>query len=305
VSFVDASADESKLLLWAGSDVDPGRFFLFDKTTKSLTEVLPVRPELAKTQLAAVKPVNFPAADGTMIPGYLTLPPGSDGKNLPVIVMPHGGPDARDEWQFFWLPQYFANRGYAVLQPNYRGSTGYGTNWFQKNGFQSWRTAIGDVDDGGRWLLKEGIAAPGKIAIVGWSYGGYAALQSAVLDPGLYKAVVAIAPVTDLQTMLDREEGFSDYKLLEAQIGKGPHVVEGSPARNADRIKVPVLMFQGDLDMNVAIEQSRIMESRLKAAGGSVERIEYKGLDHQLDDDKVRAEMLDRIDTFLRTTLHL
>jgi dipeptidyl aminopeptidase/acylaminoacyl peptidase len=240
-----------------------------------------------------------------MVPGYLTLPPGSDGKNLPAIVLPHGGPDARDEWAFSWLPQYLANRGFAVLQPNYRGSTGYGTNWFQKNGFQSWRIAIGDVDDGGRWLLKQGIAAPDKIAIVGWSYGGYAALQSAVLDPGLYKAVVAIAPVTDLQTLLDREQGLSDYKLLEAQIGKGPHIVEGSPARNAERIKVPVLMFQGDLDMNVAIEQSRIMESRLKAAGGNVERIEYKGLDHQLDDDKVRAEMLDRIDTFLRTALHL
>jgi dipeptidyl aminopeptidase/acylaminoacyl peptidase len=305
VSFVDASADESKLLLWAGSDTDPGRFYLFDKTTKGLAEVLPVRPGLAKTTLAAVKPVKFPAADGTMIPGYLTLPPGSDGKNLPAIVMPHGGPDARDEWQFFWLPQYFANRGYAVLQPNYRGSTGYGTTWFQKNGFQSWRTAIGDVDDGGRWLLKQGIAAPGKIAIVGWSYGGYAALQSAVLDPGLFKAVVAVAPVTDLPTLLSREQGYTDFKLLEAQIGKGPHVTEGSPARNAARIQVPVLMFHGDLDYTVAIEQSRIMKSRLESAGGKVELIEYKGLDHQLDDDKVRAELLDKADTFLRENLKM
>lgn len=305
VSFVDASADESKLIFWAGGDTDPGHFYLFDKPTKALTEILPVRPELAKTPLAVVKPVSFPAADGTMIPGYLTLPPGGEGKNLPAIVLPHGGPNARDEWEFSWLPQYFANRGYAVLQPNYRGSTGYGTNWFQKNGIQSWRVAIGDVDDGGRWLLKQGIAAPGKIAIVGWSYGGYAALQSAVLDPGLFKAVAAVAPVTDWQLMIDRRQNYSDYKLLQAQIGKGPHVVEGSPARNAARIQVPVIMFHGDLDQNVAIEQSRVMKSRLESAGGKVELVEYKGLDHQLEDDKVRTEMLDRIDTFLRTNLGL
>ncbi|MDB5703524.1 MAG: peptidase prolyl oligopeptidase active site domain protein [Sphingomonas bacterium] len=240
-----------------------------------------------------------------MIPGYLTLPPGSDGKNLPAIVLPRGGPDARDEWQFDWLPQFFANRGYAVLQPNYRGSTGYGAAWFQQNGFKSWKTAIGDVDDGGRWLVKQGIAAQDKMAIVGWSYGGYAALQSAVLDPGLFKAVAAVAPVTDLQMLVDREIGYTDYKIVEAQIGKGPHVIEGSPARNAGRIKVPVILFHGDLDLNVAIEQSRTMASRLKAADGNVELVEYKGLDHQLDDDQVRTEMLDKIDTFLRTSMNL
>jgi acetyl esterase/lipase len=305
LSFVDASADENILLIWAGSDSDPGRYYLFDRATKKLTEVMAVRPQLAGTALAPVKPIMFPAGDGTMIPGYLTLPPGSDGKNLPAIVLPHGGPDARDEWQFDWLPQFFANRGYAVLQPNYRGSTGYGSAWFQQNGFKSWKVAIGDVDDGGRWLVKQGIAAPGKIAIVGWSYGGYAALQSAVLDPGLFKAVAAVAPVTDLQTMIDRSLNYYNYKLIKAQIGTGPHVSQGSPARNAERIQVPVLLFHGDLDLNVDIEQSRIMESRLKAAGGKVELVEYKGLDHQLVDDTVRTEMLDKIDTFLRATMSL
>ncbi|RRB42952.1 alpha/beta hydrolase family protein, partial [Escherichia coli] len=105
------------------------------------------------------------AADGTQIPAYLTLPPGSTGKNLPTIVMPHGGPEARDEWNFDWLSQFFANRGYAVLQPHYRGSTGYGIAWFKENGFKSWRTAIGDVNDSGRWLIKQGIADPAKLAI--------------------------------------------------------------------------------------------------------------------------------------------
>ncbi|MDB5681338.1 MAG: Prolyl oligopeptidase family protein [Sphingomonas bacterium] len=305
VSFLDASADENILLIWAGSDADPGRYYLFNKTTKGLTEVMAVRPQLAKVALATVTPVTYPAADGTMIPGYLTLPPGSDGKNLPAIVLPHGGPDSRDEWQFDWLPQFFANRGYAVLQPNYRGSTGYGAAWFQKNGIKSWKMAIGDVDDGGRWLVKQGITTPAKMAIVGWSYGGYAALQSEVLDPGLFKAVAAVAPVTDFQAMLDREQGYSDYKNLQLQIGKGPHIIEGSPARNADRIKVPVLLFHGDLDYTVSIEQSRLMRSRLQAAGGTVELVEYKGLDHQLDDDQVRTEMLDKIDTFLRASMKL
>lgn len=305
VSFVDASADESKLLLWAGSDRDPGRFYLFDKATKGLAEVLPVRPPLAGVPLSTVKAIAFPAADGTMIPGYLTLPPGSDGKNLPAIVLPHGGPDARDEWTFDWLPQYFANRGYAVLQPNYRGSTGYGASFFQKNGFQSWRTAIGDVDDGGRWLVKQGIARADKMAVVGWSYGGYAALQSAVLDPALFKAIVAVAPVTDLPLMVERRKNYSDYKRLVAQLGTGPNAVQGSPALNAARIKLPVLLFHGDLDLNVAIEQSRVMAAKLKDAGGKVELVEYKGLDHQLEDDGVRSDLLAKSDAFLRAAMGL
>ena len=158
VAAVDASLDESKLLIRADSDTNPGRYYLYDKGTRELNELVSIRPPLDGIKLATVKPVSFPAADGTMIPGYLTLPPGSDGKNLPAIVMPHGGPGARDELGFDWWAQYFANRGFAVLQPNYRGSTGYGDAWFQKNGFQSWRTAIGDVNDGGRWLQKQGIA---------------------------------------------------------------------------------------------------------------------------------------------------
>lgn len=305
INFVDASADETKLLLFAGSDTDPGRYYLLDRTTKHMAEVLPERPQLAQTPLATVKPVSYPAADGTPIPGYLTLPAGSDGKNLPAIVMPHGGPGDRDEWGFDWFAQFFAARGFAVLQPNYRGSTGYGAAWFQKNGFQSWRTAIGDVNDGGRWLAAQGIAAPGKLAIVGWSYGGYAALQSAVLDPDLFKAIVAVAPVTDLETLRGEHRNFSDYKQVDAYIGAGPHVREGSPAQNAARIKAPVLLFHGDRDLNVAIGESRLMAARLKSAGGKIELVEFAGLDHQLDDNQARTRMLDRSDAFLRAALGL
>ena len=140
VEFVDSNLDESKLLIWAGGDTSPGTYYLFDRAAKKLQPIMPSRPELANVTLSEVKPVTYPAADGTMIPAYLTLPPGSSGKNLPTIVMPHGGPSARDEWGFDWLSQYYANRGFAVLQPNFRGSTGYGDAWYQENGFKSWRT---------------------------------------------------------------------------------------------------------------------------------------------------------------------
>lgn len=303
IRFVDASQDGARLLLWAGTDVDPGRYYLFDRTAKRLAEVTAGRPELAGYKLSPVKAITYKAADGTEIPAYLTLPPGSDGKAIPAIVMPHGGPESRDEWGFDWLAQYFANRGYAVLQPNFRGSSGYGEAWFQKNGFQSWRTAIGDVADAGRWLKTQGIAAPGKLAIVGWSYGGYAALQSSVLDPDLFKAVVAIAPVTDLDALREEARAFTSFKVVDAYIGRGPHVKEGSPAQNAERIKAPVLMFHGDQDVNVGVGESRLMASRLKAVGGAGELVIYPGLDHQLDDGQVRAQMLDKTDGFLRTSL--
>jgi dipeptidyl aminopeptidase/acylaminoacyl peptidase len=264
-----------------------------------------VRSPLDRTPLATVKPITYRAADGTAIPGYLTLPPGSSERDLPAIVMPHGGPGARDEWGFDWLAQFFAHRGFAVLQPNFRGSAGYGEAWFQKNGFQSWRTAVSDVNDAGRHLVAAGIARPGKLAIVGWSYGGYAALQSAVLDPTLFKGIVAIAPVTDLDALREESRGYTNFNLVDRFIGRGPEVRAGSPAQNATAITAPVLMFHGDLDLNVGVRQSRIMKDRLSGAGKDVSLIEFKGLDHQLDDSAARTRMLETSDSFLRKALGL
>ena len=299
IDFVDSSQDESKLLLLATSDTDPGQYYLFDRTSKQLRPLLGIRPLVETQKLATVKPVVYPAADGTRIPAYLTLPPQGTGKNLPAIVMPHGGPEARDEWGFDWLAQFFASQGFAVLQPNFRGSSGYGDAWYQKNGFQGWKTSIGDVTDAGRWLVAEGIAKPSALSIVGWSYGGYAALQSAVLAPDLFKAVVAIAPVTDLSQLKSESRGYYSGAVERDFIGSGPHIAEGSPAQNVDKIMAPVLLFHGDYDQNVDVAQSRLMESKLKGAGKSVTYYEYPKLAHSLHDARVRAEVLQKSLDFL------
>jgi acetyl esterase/lipase len=301
VRIADASSDESKLLVFAGSDTDPGVYYLFDRKTHALSPLLAVRDPLVGVKLASVKPVSFPGPDGVMIPAYLTLPPAAkDLKGLPAIVLPHGGPSARDVLGFNWLAQYYAARGFAVLQPNFRGSYGYGDSWLEKNGFKSWPIAIGDVLAAGHWLVNEGIADPAKLGIVGWSYGGYAALQSAVVEPGFFKAVVAIAPVTDLSALKSEWTGWSNAQLQRDFIGDGPEMHAGSPAEHADKIKVPVLLFHGTSDSNVSIEQSKRMAAHLKAAGGKCDLVTWDDLDHQLEDSTVRTQMLRQSDAFLR-----
>jgi dipeptidyl aminopeptidase/acylaminoacyl peptidase len=198
------------------------------------------------------------------------------------------------------LAQFYAARGYAVLQPNFRGATGYGDAWYLQNSFRSWPTAIGDVLDAGRWLVAQGIADPAKLGIVGWSYGGYAALQGAVTDAAVFKAVVAIAPVTDLNELRNAEGDWSDYDVVSQFIGQGPLVRAGSPAQNAGKIKVPVLLFHGALDRAVPIAQSEHMIRSLERAGIPHELVTWDSLDHSLDDSGARTEMLRKSDEFLR-----
>ena len=193
---------------------------------------------------------------------------------------------------------------YAVLQPNFRGSSGYGDARFRDNGFKSWRSAIGDVTDAGRWLVSQGIADSGKLAIVGWSYGGYAALQSEVVAPGLFKAIVATAPVTDFDALKAETNGQGDDYLNRAYIGSTPDIVQaGSPARHADKFLAPVLMFHGTVDSNVRITESRLMDDKLHAAGKSSRLVVYEGLDHYLEDSAARADMLRQSDAFLRASM--
>lgn len=305
VRFVGASRDENRLLLSTASDVDPGTYYVFDKTSKQLNTIIVARPQLESTKLAEVKPISYPAGDGTTIPGYLTLPPGSAGKALPMIVMPHGGPASRDEWGFDWIAQYFAALGYAVLQPNFRGSAGYGDGWYVDNGFKSWRIAIGDVNDAAKWAIAQGIADKSKMAIFGWSYGGYAALQSSVLDPDLFKAIVAVAPVTDLARLKEEARDYDNFNLVSKYVGSGEHIISGSPRKQAGSIKAPVLMFSGDLDLNVNIAQAKAMDVALKEKGKSSELIVYPGLDHSLVDSATRASMLQKSSDFFKRTLGL
>jgi dipeptidyl aminopeptidase/acylaminoacyl peptidase len=303
ITIADASADENELVLIASSDTDPGKAYLYEKDTKSLSELLSIRLPLDGREMGAMTAITYPAADGTSIPGYLTLPQGTDGKNLPLVVMPHGGPGSRDVWGFDWLVQFLAARGYAVLQPNYRGSVGYGADWVGENAFKQWDRAIGDVNEAARWAVAQGIADPSRLAIVGWSYGGYAALQTQVVDPDLYKAVVAIAPVTDFDLLREENRKYTSFAAYDRMIGAGPHIEAGSPARHAQKFKAPVLLFHGTMDINVAVQQSRLMEERLKSAGKEVEYLEFDGLAHGLIHSQARRIMLKRIGEFLEANL--
>ncbi|HET8535194.1 MAG TPA: S9 family peptidase, partial [Sphingomicrobium sp.] len=304
VDFVDSSADGRKLLIYAGSDTDPGRYYLFDRDRKTLNEAMFERPDLQGRTLAEVRPVTVPAADGARIPAYLTLPPGkANAKGLPAVVLPHGGPSARDEWGFDWLPQFLAARGYAVIQPQYRGSAGYGQVWENVNGFVNWRTSMSDIAASTRWLASQGIADPKRIAIVGWSYGGYAALMEAETDASLYKAVVAVAPVTDLELLKQDSANFTSARMVEDFVGSGPHIVEGSPLRHAEKIEAPVLLAHGDMDRNVRFWHSQKMADALQDAGKKVEFLQYKGLNHQLDDSTARTDLLTHIGALLDRTI--
>lgn len=300
LSIIDASEDEQKLLIWATSDTNAGQYYLLDRITKQLRPLLSARPELQQVRLAEVRSIEVLASDGTKVPAYLTLPVGRNGRNLPAIIMPHGGPSARDEWGFDWLPQFFAARGYAVLQPNYRGSSGYGDDWYQINGFQSWSTAIGDVTDSGRWLISQGIADPKRLAIFGWSYGGYAALQSGAIAPNLFKAIVAVAPVTDLNLLKQDSLNYTNYRIVRDFVGSGPHVKEGSPAQRARQIRAPVMIIHGTMDVNVDVRHARLMVDRLKDAGQTPDYWEIPELDHYLDDSDVRRDLLRKSDEFIQ-----
>jgi dipeptidyl aminopeptidase/acylaminoacyl peptidase len=300
IEIADMSDDGSRALVWAGSDTDPGTWYLHDRSAKSLRPLLPARPQLEGLKLATVKSIRYRARDGAEIPAYLTLPPERPQKGIPAIVMPHGGPSARDEWGFGWMAQYFAARGYAVIQPNFRGSAGYGDDWGRNEGFVNWQQAMNDIIDAGRFLLADGIADPKRLAIFGWSYGGYAALQSAALDPALFRAVVAVAPVTDLPDLAAEYRYTSAARTAREFIGTGDNAVAGSPARRAGDIRAPVLMFHGNRDVNVEVNQSQKMAAALKKAGVPNRLYIFDGLDHYLEDGGIRARLLAESESWMQ-----
>jgi pimeloyl-ACP methyl ester carboxylesterase len=302
IDFQSASADAQTLLVHVGSDTDAGAYYLLNRATNEMRPVLLSRDPLEGHELATVRAVSFTAKDGTAIPAYLTKMVDVPGRKLPAIILPHGGPSARDDWGFDWLAQFFAARGYAVIQPNFRGSAGYGADFEGQNAFRDWRTAMSDIDDSAEYLVKEGIADPTKMAIVGWSYGGYAALESAVQHPDRYKAVVAIAPVTDFNAFRRDADGFTNAKLVKNIVGAAADADESSPLQNASRIRAPVLLFHGDMDANVKFQHSSRMAQALQRNNVPTELVRLPKLDHQLEDSDARTAMLMNIGALLDRT---
>lgn len=297
---VDESWDKRFYLVYASSDRNPGRYYRFDKAERQLLALWSMRPGLEGFELAAMTPIHYAARDGTSIPGYLTTPPGAESARLPAVIMPHGGPQSRDQWDFNWLAQFMAANGFAVLQVNFRGSGGYGDDWVGEGGFRAWSRTIADITDGTHYLIDAGIVDPDRICIVGWSYGGYAALMSAIEEPDLYRCVVSVAGVTDPKTIIDDARFFLNRKLVREFVGTDSSVLDhGSPYRRADELQSPVLLFHGDRDINVTIKHSKMMHKALKKAKVDVELVVYKDTAHQIWRNEYRIDMLQKMAAFL------
>ena len=245
--------------------------------------------------------------DKYALTAYLTVPPGAEEKNLPLVVMPHGGPEARDEPGFYWLTQFLASRGYAVVQPQFRGSTGFGKAHADAGRHQWGLRMQDDITDGVRALVDKGIADPRRVCIVGWSYGGYAALAGATFTPGMYACAVSIAGVSDLPEMVAQEsrieDGESDsFAYWRDHIGAAndPQVIAKSPARFAGAVRAPVLLIHGVDDTVVPISQSQHMARALRASPAPSELIELPGEDHWLMTSSAsRIRTLTELERFL------
>jgi dipeptidyl aminopeptidase/acylaminoacyl peptidase len=216
------------------------------------------------------------------------------------VIFPHGGPTSRDYWEFDWIAQFLAAKGYAVLQSNYRGSAGYGIDWAGEGGFRAWRTAIDDLADGAQYLVEQGVGDLARICVVGWSYGGYAALMSGVEEPERYRCLVSIAGVTDPEMLIEDLKYFMSKHAMQKFISRDPEVTNrGSPVKRASEIRVPVLLFHADDDVNVRVSHSQKMAKALERAKTPVEYIEYEDVEHSILRNGYRVDMLDRIGSFL------
>jgi dipeptidyl aminopeptidase/acylaminoacyl peptidase len=271
--------DEQVWLVTAFSDTEPGENFLLDRKTHKLTLQYKVREKLPREALAVMKPVHYKSSDGLEIPAYLTLPKGVPAKNLPALVIPHGGPWGRDTWGYNGLAQFFANRGYAVLMPNFRASTGYGKK-FLDAGNQEWgRKMQDDVTWGVKYLVAEGIADPKRVGILGGSYGGYATLAGVAFTPDVYAAAVDIVGPSNLITLLESIPPYweSIRKLFYERMGDPSTpagkalLIERSPLTKADQIKTPLLVVQGANDPRVNRREAEQIVIALRERGFPVE----------------------------------
>lgn len=308
---VEISQDGKRILWFAYSDQDPGTYLLTDLEHRTLKPVGKRMGWIKPAQMAQMLSLKYTARDGVVIHGYLTAPVGHEAKNLPLIVMPHGGPWVRDVWEFDPLVQLLANRGYAVLQMNYRGSPGYGQELFEKAQREIGGKIQDDIEDAARWAITTGIADPKRVAIFGGSYGGYSALFGLGKNPDLYRCGISFAGVTDWLDIFQRRRNDPDYKraneFWREQIGDPDKDAErlraASPVNFADKIVAPVLIIQGKEDRIVPPQQANLMIAALEKSGRKPERLFVSKTGHNFGDEKARNLIFKRIVDFLETNL--
>lgn len=311
--FSASSKDETKWIVYSYNDLSPGAFYLFDRTAKAFKKLFDATDWIHPDEMAEMKPIEYKARDGLRVHGYLTLPRGSAGKNLPMVVNPHDGPFSRYVWGFDPEVQFFANRGFAVLRMNFRGSTSYGWD-FSKAGYGEWGyKEQDDIADAVNWAIKEGIADPKRICIYGKGYGGFAALNGLETTPGLYRCGICMGAITD------------PVRLLRAHIPKGPaaemmrtdearqigdlrtdrrRLNAVSPLINVEDIKVPVLMAHGELDSVVPFAQSRDMARALKKNGKLYDFITAFDEGHDFRTQKQKIRFWKKVDQFLKANMN-
>jgi len=302
--------DRTRVLLFGEKANDAGAYYVYDTAARKLRVIGKSYPQLtAPEHLGERRAIKYRARDGTQVPAYLTLPAGVEPQKLPLVLLVHGGPHARDDFTFNWWASFLASRGYAVLQPNFRGSTGYGYDWFNA-GRNGWGDGVmqTDVEDGATALVKAGYIDAARICIVGASYGGYAALAGAAVTPERYACAASVNGLSDPEDMLKDLQQFSGSSMAAEWWRKSMgsdmvHLRKVSPLRQADRVRIPILLLHGIEDSVVPVEQSRSMNRKLLSAKRNVRYVELGGDDHWLSSASTRTQMLQELETFLAQSL--
>ncbi len=302
VTFRNFSRDGNKVMLSVWSDRNIGSYYIYDRSAKQLQKVIDFKPWLQMEAMAPMRPIEFTSRDGQKLFGFYTA---SGTGPRPLVVMAHGGPfDVTDTWGFDYQVQYLASRGYAVLQVNYRGSDGRGEG-FAQSGWKGWGTTIQhDITDGVRWAIDQKLADPDRICTFGASFGGYTALMQPILEPGLYKCAIGYAGAYDLPLLqkTDRNRGMSKVgmRFFARTMGSDmDELAKISPADRAAEVKVPVMLVHGTSDQTTNINQFKVMESALRAAGNPAETYVAKGEGHGFYKPENEAELFRRIVAFL------
>jgi Dipeptidyl aminopeptidases/acylaminoacyl-peptidases len=292
--------DWTKMLVRIDAPDKPGALYFYDVDDGRLQKFAFINETIGSRRLAPVKLIHYKARDGLPIEGVLTLPENREPHRLPLIVMPHGGPWAQDVLSYDYWAQFLANRGYAVLQPNFRGSTGYGTEFLRRGEGQLGYAMQDDITDGVRWAVAEGLADPKRVCIVGASYGGYAAMWGIVKDPELYRCAISIAGVANLRREVN---DFGSYlmkgKFRDDWQRMTPDFMAVSPYNFADKIKVPLLLIHGKKDATVDHGQSARMNGRMREAGKAVEFVSLPQADHFYTREADRTALLSAMERFL------